>query len=75
MTTATSAEQIYAVIKNNGAIPFKQRPTEKQLRYYADLIIKTGGRFEISPYAKSQWTGITNWKLSKLIAYLENQTG
>jgi hypothetical protein len=66
-----TAEQVFAVIKNNGAVPFRQQPTEKALRYYAALIVKSGARFAADQHARDAWTGITNWALSKNIARLE----
>lgn len=44
---ATTAKQVYDVVKRNGHLPLNQQPTDAQLWLYAHLVIETGGRFEV----------------------------
>jgi hypothetical protein len=68
-----SAKDVYSIIRNNGAVPAKQQPTESQLRYYADLVERTGVKFATDDYARRSWTGRTNWQMNAMIDSLKRE--
>lgn len=61
---ATTEQQVYSAIKNNGHVKISLQPTEAQLRYYAKLVIQTGARFELG---RGCWSGRTKYQMSMMI--------
>jgi hypothetical protein len=66
-----SATQIYKIISKNGAVRQNLQPKPAQLHLLADLIAKNcaegKARFDVSPYAASQWTGRTSYQIAQMI--------
>jgi hypothetical protein len=70
---ATTARQVYDIVRRNGHLPLSQQPTDAQLWTYARLIIRANARFEIGRYATDSWTGMTRWQMSRAIECLQQE--